>query len=181
MNRLPELLSVTFDHEHVIFESFFVPTAFERAVIRVLFESRVIIDRQSLFCGDMLCKRALLRIPYRSTTITHPSSLHLNRGLRAMLTTESLTAEIAQQQALFNELRLQNIDALAIDAAKKKLGELKKSLAAIGKAEGNAGGVGGSESKDGKKKERLLLKTAKVGLGLHTSCRDRRWPGFSDV
>ncbi|KIK94390.1 hypothetical protein PAXRUDRAFT_828046 [Paxillus rubicundulus Ve08.2h10] len=78
-----------------------------------------------------------------------------------MSSTESLTAEIAQQLALFNELRLQNTDAPTIDAAKKKLGELRKNLAAIGKAEGNAGVAGGSGGKDAKKKERLLLKTAK--------------------
>ncbi|KAF9225165.1 histidyl-tRNA synthetase [Gyrodon lividus] len=78
-----------------------------------------------------------------------------------MSTAESLTAEIAQQQALFNELRLQNTDGAAIDAAKKKLSELRKSLAMIGKAGGSTGGAGGSENKDAKKKDRLLLKTAK--------------------
>ncbi|KAG1742647.1 uncharacterized protein EDB91DRAFT_1127251 [Suillus paluster] len=68
-------------------------------------------------------------------------------------TADSLTAEIAQATIALNDLRLQNAEASSIDAAKKRLGELKKTMAAIS----NAGG-----SKDaGKKKERLLLKTAK--------------------
>ncbi|KAG9313834.1 histidine-tRNA ligase [Chiua virens] len=75
-----------------------------------------------------------------------------------MSTAESLTIEIAQQTTLVNELRLQNTDPTALDAAKKKLGELKRTLGAISKADSAAGP---SESKDGKKKGRLLLKTAK--------------------
>lgn len=66
---------------------------------------------------------------------------------------DSLTAEIAQATSALNDLRLQNADASSIDAAKKRLGELKKTMAAMNSAGG---------SKDaGKKKERLLLKTAK--------------------
>jgi histidyl-tRNA synthetase len=68
-----------------------------------------------------------------------------------MATAESLNQEIAQQTTLFNELRLRNAEPSAIEETKKKLGELKKSLGALTKA---AGG--------GKKKERMLLKTAKV-------------------
>lgn len=79
-----------------------------------------------------------------------------------MATAQSLAAEITHQTTLVNELRLSNTDPTALDAAKKRLGELKKTLAAIGKAEATAGAAGSSESKDGKKKERLLLKTAKV-------------------
>ncbi|KAG2746751.1 histidyl-tRNA synthetase [Suillus brevipes Sb2] len=68
-------------------------------------------------------------------------------------TSDSLTAEITQATGTLNDLRLQNADAASIDAAKKRLGELKKAMAAINSAGG---------SKDaGKKKERLLLKTAK--------------------
>ncbi|KIK39483.1 hypothetical protein CY34DRAFT_808221 [Suillus luteus UH-Slu-Lm8-n1] len=68
-------------------------------------------------------------------------------------TSDSLTAEITQATGALNDLRLQNADAASIDAAKKRLGELKKAMAAINSAGG---------SKDaGKKKERLLLKTAK--------------------
>jgi histidyl-tRNA synthetase len=71
-----------------------------------------------------------------------------------MATAESLNQEIAQQTTLFNELRLQNAEPSAIEEIKKKLGELKKSLGALTKAAGGG--------KDAKKKERLLLKTAKV-------------------
>ena len=71
-----------------------------------------------------------------------------------MATAESLNQEIAQQTTLFNELRLQNAEPSAIEETKKKLGELKKSLGALTKAAGGG--------KDAKKKERLLLKTAKV-------------------
>lgn len=71
----------------------------------------------------------------------------------------SLTAEITQATGTLNDLRLQNADAASIDAAKKRLGELKKAMIVINSAGG---------SKDaGKKKERLLLKTAKVCLSVH--------------
>ena len=74
-------------------------------------------------------------------------------------TADSLTTEIAQATAALNDLRLQKADTSTMDAAKKRLGELRKSMAAIASAGG---------SKDaGKKKERLLLKTAKVRHGLH--------------
>jgi histidyl-tRNA synthetase len=71
-----------------------------------------------------------------------------------MATVESLNQEIAQQTALFIELRQQTVDPSVVEEAKKKLGELKKSLGVLTKATGG--------SKDLKKKERLLLKTAKV-------------------
>ncbi|KAG1783407.1 hypothetical protein EV702DRAFT_1062102 [Suillus placidus] len=76
-------------------------------------------------------------------------------GTRTMTTetSDSLTAELAQATSALNDLRLQNADASSIDAAKKRLGELKKTMAAMNSAGG---------SKDAaKKKERLLLKTAK--------------------
>jgi hypothetical protein len=60
----------------------------------------------------------------------------------------SIAQQIAQQTSLFNDLRTKNADQALIDEAKKKLGELKKSL--------------GGARDAGKKKERLLLKTAKV-------------------
>jgi histidyl-tRNA synthetase len=71
-----------------------------------------------------------------------------------MASAESLNQEIAQQTTLFNELRLQKAEPAAIDEAKKKLSELKKTLALLGVS------AGGKDS--GKKKERLLLKTGKV-------------------
>lgn len=69
-------------------------------------------------------------------------------------TAESLNQEIATQTTLFNELRVQDAGSPAVEEAKKKLGELKKALGALTKAAGGG--------KDAKKKERLLLKTAKV-------------------
>ena len=72
---------------------------------------------------------------------------------------EALNAEIARQTSILNELRLQNTDAAAIDAAKKKLSELKRSKATIPKAVHADADGASNESK----RERLLLKTAKVG------------------
>jgi hypothetical protein len=67
---------------------------------------------------------------------------------------EALNEEIATQSALFNKLRLSNENPALLEEVKTKLGELKKEL---GKAKAAAG------TKDaGQKKERLLLKTAKV-------------------
>lgn len=74
----------------------------------------------------------------------------------SMATAESLNQDIAQQTTLLNNLRLQNAEASAVEEAKKKLGELKKNLGALTKAAGGG--------KDAKRKERLLLKTAKVGF-----------------
>lgn len=71
-----------------------------------------------------------------------------------MATIESLNAEIAQQNTLCQTLVKQNGEPSALEEAKKKLGELKKSLGVLNKAAGGG--------KDAKKKERLLLKTAKV-------------------
>ncbi|KAF7347238.1 Histidine--tRNA ligase, mitochondrial [Mycena venus] len=73
-----------------------------------------------------------------------------------MASIESISEQITNQTALFNQLRLQNAEPSLIDEAKKKLGELKKSLALSKGSDAAAG------SKDGgKKRERLLLKTAK--------------------
>lgn len=66
----------------------------------------------------------------------------------------ALADEIAAQSALLNDLRKQQADPAVVEDAKKKLGDLKRSLALQQNANGGA--------KDGKKKERILLKTAKV-------------------
>ncbi|KIM31972.1 hypothetical protein M408DRAFT_327352 [Serendipita vermifera MAFF 305830] len=79
----------------------------------------------------------------------------------------SLSTAIAEQTAKLNELRLQkDVDNGAVEETKKKLGELKKALGAINKA--NALAAAGSKpssstaaASDGKKRERVLLKTAK--------------------
>lgn len=81
--------------------------------------------------------------------------LQTTARFRSMSTIESVTEEIAKQKTLFNDLRLNNAEPSAVDEAKKKLGELQKTLGAMSKASGG--------HKDaGKKKERLLLKTGKA-------------------
>jgi histidyl-tRNA synthetase len=70
------------------------------------------------------------------------------------MSTESIIHEIARQTSIFNDLRTKNTDLAAVDEAKKKLAELKKYLHSL------SGTAGAKDA--GKKKERLLLKTAKV-------------------
>lgn len=72
-----------------------------------------------------------------------------------MATVESLNQEIAERSALFNDARKQGTDAAIIEEHKVKLGELKRALGQL---------MGASGSKDTKKRDRLLLKTAKVRL-----------------
>ncbi|KAH8987365.1 histidine-tRNA ligase [Lactarius hatsudake] len=69
-------------------------------------------------------------------------------------TLDALNAELAQQTELFNRLRIDNSDPAALEESRKRLGEIKRDLAAL-----KPGG------KDAKKKERLLLKTPKVRAG----------------
>ena len=64
---------------------------------------------------------------------------------------DALNAELAQQTELFNRLRIENSDPVALEESRKRLGEIKRELASL-----KPGG------KDAKKKERLLLKTPKV-------------------
>jgi hypothetical protein len=78
--------------------------------------------------------------------------------LFTMATLESLEQEIVQQSALYSRLKTQNDSPDAVEEARLKLGELKKSRGALIQA-------AGSGSKD-KKKDRLLLKTAKVRVQL---------------
>ncbi|KAI9455934.1 histidine-tRNA ligase [Lactarius psammicola] len=65
-------------------------------------------------------------------------------------TLDALNAELAQQTELFNRLRIDNSDPAALEESRRRLGEIKRELAAL-----KPGG------KDAKKKERLLLKTPK--------------------
>ncbi|KAH9170528.1 histidine-tRNA ligase [Lactarius sanguifluus] len=65
-------------------------------------------------------------------------------------TLDALNAELAQQTELFNRLRIDNSDPTALEESRRRLGEIKRELAAL-----KPGG------KDAKKKERLLLKTPK--------------------
>lgn len=93
---------------------------------------------------------------------------HINRCRFIMSDAASLSAAIAEQTARLNDLRLQkDADTGALEETKKKLGELKKTLGAINKA--NALAAAGSKpssstatTSDAKKRERVLLKTAKV-------------------
>jgi len=64
---------------------------------------------------------------------------------------DALNAQLAQQTELFNKLRIENSDPLALEESRKRLGEIKRELASL-----KPGG------KDAKKKGRLLLKTPKV-------------------
>ena len=89
-------------------------------------------------------------------------------------TPEALEAEIAVQTARFNELRLNADKSVAtpeaLADAKKRLADLKKALGQAKSAgkekKPKAEGAAAAPAPQGeKKKERLLLKTAKV-------CRD---------
>ncbi len=88
-----------------------------------------------------------------------PLSLSYNAtrvGIRKIMT---LADEIAEQTTLFNNLRLQNADPAEVEAAKRKLGELKKAQGVLNAKEREKKG----DSAEGeKKKERILLKTPKV-------------------
>jgi Zn-dependent oligopeptidase len=76
-----------------------------------------------------------------------------------MPTLQELDAAIAEQSDLFNQLKARSeaAEAAELEAARVKLGELKKSRGALLQASGGGG----------KKKERLLLKTAKVRSPQH--------------
>ncbi|KIN94445.1 hypothetical protein M404DRAFT_17224 [Pisolithus tinctorius Marx 270] len=95
-----------------------------------------------------------------------------------MSTADSLSAEIKKQTAILNELRLQNNDPVRLDAAKKELGELKRRLAATARATDSAANGATAvlgDKDDAKKRERLLLKTAKGTRDYgpaETYCRD---------
>lgn len=78
-----------------------------------------------------------------------------------MASLESLTKEIEQHSALYQLLQKQKDDPAALEEARLKLGELKKSKGALMSAAG-----GGSKDK---KKGRLLLKTPKVRTSLRDS------------
>jgi len=71
---------------------------------------------------------------------------------------DALNAELVQQTELFNKLRIENSDPVALEESRKRLGEIKKELASLKPA-----------GKDAKKKGRLLLKTPKVRPSVPTS------------
>ncbi|KAI0308380.1 hypothetical protein B0F90DRAFT_1621522 [Multifurca ochricompacta] len=63
---------------------------------------------------------------------------------------DALNAELVKQTEIFNKLRIENSNPAALEESRKRLGEIKRDLAAL-----KPGG------KDAKKRERLLLKTPK--------------------
>ena len=98
----------------------------------------------------------LWRSSYHSVLYTHLSSSSTSRRVSLMATTEgSLSKEIEEQSALVTKLKAESAESTVYEEARKRLAELKKNLNLLRNA---AGGGKGSE----KKKERLLLKTAKV-------------------
>ncbi|KAI6031131.1 hypothetical protein PISMIDRAFT_671754 [Pisolithus microcarpus 441] len=78
-----------------------------------------------------------------------------------MSTADALSAEITKQTALVNELRLQNSDPAELDAARRELGKLKQRFGAVTKTNDPAANGAPANREEGKKRERLLLKTAK--------------------
>lgn len=100
----------------------------------------------------------ILRTPHRLPSLTGFRQHITRRTFSVMAATEeSLTQEIAEQSAVVAKLKAEASDAAALEAEKKKLSELKKNLNLLKNAAN-----GGKDA--GKKKERLLLKTAKVRL-----------------
>ena len=122
-----------------------------------------------------------------------PNCIYNSRA-RVLYTTmaepQELSAAITEQTQRLNDLRLSRVqDQAAIDEAKRKLSELKKTLGEL-----KRGAAGPKE--DIKKRERLLLKTAKASLivliGSSRSngdgnCRElgtlgpRKWPFVSTL
>jgi hypothetical protein len=81
---------------------------------------------------------------------------------------EQLEQLVAQQTELFNALRLQYpAGSPKLEDTRKKLSELKKTLGQSKKDDA-------AKDSAGKKKERLLLKTAKVSLLYHSSHGDAK-------
>lgn len=92
----------------------------------------------------------------RLVLYSHPSSGLLLRPLSSMATTEtSINQGIEEQSALLAKLKAEGAGSTDVEVVRKKLAELKKSLNLLRISE-----RGGKDS--GKKKGRMLLKTAKV-------------------
>lgn len=94
------------------------------------------------------CQRLRL-VPYRS--FNSRPHFEILRNYTMASSVDALNAELVQQTELFNTLRIENSDPVALEESRKRLGEIKRELASL-KPTG----------KDAKKKERLLLKTPKV-------------------
>jgi hypothetical protein len=113
---------------------------------------------------SFLCGMRALRFHFPPRTLRIPAI----RTLTSMLSEKSvqeLEADIAAQKSIFNDLRAQGAP---LEDAKKQLGDLQRTLQLVKGAgkekEKKAEGSGGQHQVNSqpKKKERLLLKTAKV-------------------
>ena len=114
-----------------------------------------------------------LRIPairtysafYKQRLSSRFLSIMTSTSMLSEKSVQELEADIAAQKAIFNDLRAQGAP---LEDAKKQLGDLQRTLQLIKGAgkekEKKPEGSGGQHQVDGqpKKKERLLLKTAKV-------------------
>lgn len=98
----------------------------------------------------ILAGRALTGLPTsRLIPLRH---FFYSRPIMSASPLDELNASIREQNSILKTLRDQNAASSAIDAAHKKLGDLKKSLGQM---------MGRDKEKGEGKKERLLLKTAK--------------------
>lgn len=95
---------------------------------------------------------------YRPAYRLYISSIRSRTSFSTMATLESIEQEIAQLTPLYQQLQKQKDDPAALEEARLKLGELKKSKGALMSTSG-----GGNKDK---KKGRLLLKTPKVRTAL---------------
>lgn len=96
----------------------------------------------------------------------------------ASLDAETLNQSIRDQSAVLKTLREQNADKSLVDEAHKQLGDLRRALGQL-----NAAGKERDKG-DGKKKERLLLKTAKGTRDFgpaETACRSHIESVIKDV
>jgi histidyl-tRNA synthetase len=122
-----------------------------------------------------ICATRRLPIVCSTPTINKTVVFFFSCTMASSTTTsaDSIDSEITQQTALLNELRLQKADSSAIDGVRQRLSELKRSQAVSRTEAGSSKDVLAAS----KKKERLLLKTAKVKIiGLF-----RRFPLIADI
>ena len=132
----------------------------------------------------MLAFRLQLRLsgstrPSLSQTLSHtiPRSCLVTM---ADLDATSLAAEIDRQKALFNDLRINPATPVAaLEQAKKQLGDLQRALGVLKKKEEKKDGAEQDSKDPTKKKERLLLKTAKVGIFQEISSRAHHISGHT--
>lgn len=143
------------------FAVFFILWKLRCEARETLADNTAIVSR---FGGYRVTTSCMLRtgggwsFPHRLPSLprVRPVGLVLLRKNYTMASDEaSLSQQIAEQSALFSKLRADSSEPSLVEEARKKLAEMKKSLGLLKNTS--------SDGKDaGKKKERLLLKTAKV-------------------